>query len=99
MYKNLLPIGSVVLLEGGEKRVMICGRVQGKVGEERIYDYSACCYPEGILNSDEMLFFDHSAIDTVYFIGFQDTEEFAFRTNVLEQLGELGYSDGGIVRE
>ena len=27
MYKDLLPIGSVVLLKGGEKRLMICGRV------------------------------------------------------------------------
>ena len=52
MYKNLLPIGSVVLLKGGEKRVMICGRIQAKSGENTIYDYSACYYPEGILNSD-----------------------------------------------
>lgn len=99
MYKNLLPIGSVVLLKGGEKRVMICGRIQGRVGEERIYDYSACCYPEGILDPEEMYFFDHGDIDTVYFMGFQDKEEFDFRTNVLEQLGELEISDGRIVRK
>ena len=38
MYKDMLPIGSVVLLKGGDKRVMICGRIQAKPGENVIYD-------------------------------------------------------------
>ena len=42
MYKDLLPIGSVVLLRGGTKRVMICGRIQARAGSARISDYSAC---------------------------------------------------------
>ena len=42
MYKNLLPIGSVVLLKGGDKKIMVCGRIQAKDGENAIYDYSAC---------------------------------------------------------
>ena len=86
MYKDLLPIGTVVLLEGGEKRVMICGRVQIRTEDDKIYDYSACYYPEGILDSSEMFFFDHSAIAEVYFIGFQDKEEINFRENVLSKL-------------
>lgn len=32
MKRELLPIGSVVLLKGGEKRVMICGRIQTRAG-------------------------------------------------------------------
>jgi len=32
MYQDLLPIGSVVLLKGGNKRVMICGRIQARAG-------------------------------------------------------------------
>lgn len=44
MYKNMLPIGSVVLLKGGQKRVMIIGRVQARAGEDKIYDYSACSF-------------------------------------------------------
>lgn len=35
--KELLPIGSVVLLKDGKKRLMICGRIQRKVGEEKCY--------------------------------------------------------------
>mgnify|MGYP003560431573 CR=1 FL=1 len=40
MYKDLLPIGSVVLLKGGDKKIMVCGRIQDKEGENTIYDYS-----------------------------------------------------------
>lgn len=97
MDKNLLPIGSVVLLKGGEKRIMICGRIQVKEGSEEIYDYSACYYPEGIINSESMFFFNHEAIEMVYFIGFQDTEELSFRSNVLNKLGELEVKNGAVV--
>ena len=99
MYKDLLPIGSVVLLKGGEKRVMICGRIQAKIGDEKIYDYSACYYPEGIINPTSMFFFDRDAIDRVFFIGFQDGEELAYREEVLGVLGELELRDGVIVEK
>lgn len=101
MYKNLLPIGSVVLLRGGTKRVMICGRIQARAGSDRIYDYSACWYPEGITRPDEMFFFDRDAVETVFFVGFQDKEELDFRAAVLDRLGdrlgELEVRDGRIV--
>lgn len=97
MYKDLLPIGSVVLLKDGEKRIMICGRIQAKAGENEIYDYSACYYPQGIVDPTSMFFFNRDAIDKVFFIGFQDTEEIAFREQVLDQLGELEIKDGSIV--
>ena len=97
MYKDMLPVGSVVLLKGGEKRVMICGRIQAKAGENIIYDYSACYYPEGIIDPSAMFFFNRDAIDTVYFVGFQDKEELDFRHEVLDQLGELEIKDGAIV--
>ena len=42
--KKLLPIGSVVMLKGGEKRVMICGRIQVRVDNGQLYDYSACFF-------------------------------------------------------
>ena len=99
MYKDLLPIGSVVLLKGGNKRLMICSRIQTQDGATAIYDYAACYYPEGIVSSDAMFFFNRDAIDRVYFIGFQDEEELAFRQNVLDKLGELEVVDGRIVEK
>lgn len=97
MYKNLLPIGSVVLLKGGNKRVMICGRVQNRAGTNEIYDYSACFFPEGIVNPGNMFFFNRDAIETVFFIGLQDKEELDFRAAVLDRLGDLEVRDGQIV--
>lgn len=97
MYKNLLPIGSVVLLNGGDKKIMICGRIQAKEGEDKIYDYSACYYPEGIVDPSSMFFFDRDAIEIVYFLGFQDKEELDFRASVLDNLGELEIKDGTII--
>ncbi len=97
MYKNLLPIGSVVLLKGGEKRIMITSRIITRVGEDDIYDYAACYYPEGLIDSKDMVFFNRDAIDTVFFIGFQDSEELEFRSAILDNLGELEVVDGAIV--
>ena len=96
MSKSFLPIGSVVLLKGGNKRVMICGRIQTKSGEDRIYDYSACFFPEGIVDPKRMFFFDHDAIARVFFIGLQDEEELEYE-NALNNLGELKIENGQIV--
>lgn len=99
MHKNLLPIGSVVLLKGGEKRIMICGRIQANAGDGKIYDYSACYYPEGIVDPGNMFFFNQDGIERVYFIGFQDEEELKYRKGFLDNLGELEIRDGAIVEK
>ena len=93
---EFLPIGSVVLLEGGNKRIMICGRIQAQAGSDIIYDYSACYYPEGIVDPKSMFFFNRDAIETVYFRGYEDQDELDYR-HELEQLGELEIRDGMIV--
>lgn len=99
MYENLLPLGSVVLLKGGNKRVMITGRIQARAGEKKVYDYSACWYPEGIISPQEMFFFDHEAIDQLFFVGFQDEEELSFRNQKLASLGELYVDDNGRIAQ
>ena len=93
---EFLPIGSVVLLEGGNKRIMICGRIQAQAGSDIIYDYSACYYPEGIVDPKSMFFFNRDAIETVYFRGYEDQDELDYR-HELEQLGVLEIRDGVIV--
>ncbi len=96
-YIDLLPIGSVVLLKGGSRRVMICGRIQANAEKGIIFDYSGCLFPQGIINSNDMYFFNHDDIQTIFFIGCQDAEELAFRNEVLGNLGELEIRDGQIV--
>ena len=96
MYKDLLPLGSVVQLKGGQKRVMICSRVHTRAGEEKFYDYAACLYPEGIISENAMIFFNHDTIERIFSIGFQDEEEWIFHREVLDKLDALEIRDGKI---
>ena len=96
-YNDMLPIGSVVLLKGGEKRIMIIGRVQTKLGDDTIYDYSAIYYPQGMIDNESIFFFNEDAIEKVYFKGYEDAEEIEFRENVLDKLGKLEVKDGQII--
>lgn len=99
MYKNMLPLGSVVLLKGGQKRLMVCGRVLTRAGEDKIYDYCGCYYPEGILDAKSMFFFDEVAIDRVFFLGYKDLEEQHYSEQTLATLGELEVVNGKIVKK
>ena len=76
--KNYLPIGTVVLLKKGQKKVMIYGRRQRRVTEDLEYDYIACLYPEGNIDEDYMYLFNHEDIETVVYRGYSDAEEEAF---------------------
>lgn len=97
MYEDLLPCGSIVKLTEGEHYVMICGRVVFPAGNDHVYDYMGCFYPEGIASEDKMLFFDSEAIDRVLFIGFQDRQEIEYREQILTGLGELSVNKGEIL--
>ncbi|WCN36401.1 DUF4176 domain-containing protein [Aneurinibacillus uraniidurans] len=79
---TLLPIGSVVLLTGGAKRVMIYGRIQKQADSEEIWDYIACLYPEGNIDPNQSYLFNHEQIETVFFTGYQDMEEVAFSQDI-----------------
>ena len=85
--KKFLPIGTVVMLENGTKRVMISGFCAIQKGDKtKIWDYSGCMYPEGFLDSTKTCLFDHDQIKEVYHLGLaDDEEEKAFK----EKLNEL----------
>jgi hypothetical protein len=56
---------------------------------DRLWDYVGCQYPEGNINPDESLLFNHDLIERVYFIGFQDREEFEYKQQLLSAWAEL----------
>jgi hypothetical protein len=76
--EKLLPLGSIVLLENGEKRIMIYGRQQLAITNNEQYDYVACLYPEGNISDEFTYLFNHSDIREVVFEGFSDEEDAAF---------------------
>lgn len=76
--KRYFPIGSVVLLKESNKRVMIVGLKQKQFDSDKVWDYSACLYPEGIIDPDKLYLFDNEQIQRLYFVGFQDGEALEF---------------------
>lgn len=83
--KKLLPIGSVVLLKEGKKRLMIYGILQKNKNEEKEFDYVGVLYPEGHIGNKFQYLFNHEDIEEIVFRGFEDAE----RENFLEKLSQL----------
>lgn len=81
--KDLLPIGSIVLLKEGEKRLMIIGIMQTDKG--KAFDYLGELYPEGHIGEGFQYLFNHEDISKIIFRGFEDAE----RTEFLAKLAEL----------
>ena len=87
IMEKFIPIGSVVILKNATKRIMVTGFCPVD-GENKLYDYSGCMYPEGIMSSDETLLFNHEQIDMIYFLGFRDQEENVFQEKLKEIIEE-----------
>ena len=87
MNEKYLPIGSVVLLKNATKRLMVTGfLVSSKEFPEKVFDYSGCLYPEGIITSEQTALFDHEQIEKIYATGFSDLEEKSFKAKLINKL-------------
>lgn len=95
-YEKYLPIGSVVLLENGTKRLMITGFcVVPNDDKTKVYDYSGCLYPEGVISSEQIALFNHDQIKTIYAIGYSDDEEKQFKEKLIDVLNDKQGSFNG----
>lgn len=67
MKDKYLPLGTVCMLKGGEKGLMVIGYCPQaeKDGQRVQYDYVGCIYPEGIVSSDQNLVFNHDQIEKI----------------------------------
>lgn len=79
MFKELLPIGSVIILRGGVKKLMITGiKTALKVEPEKAYDYVGVLYPEGFLGEQGNFLFNHGDINDIIFTGYTNPEREEF---------------------
>ena len=77
--RDLLPIGSIVLLKEGEKKLMIIGIIQNDVEDmNKTYDYLGVLYPEGHIGNGFQYLFNHEDINEIIFHGFEDDERAEF---------------------
>lgn len=81
MFKELLPIGSIVLLKEASKKLMIIGIKPVKESNpNEVFDYIGVVYPEGFLSNNHNFLFNHDAINDVIFRGYSNPE----RDNFIE---------------
>lgn len=78
MIKDLLPIGSVVTLKEGVKKLMIFGIKQKDEEKNVEYDYVGVIYPEGNLGKNFQFLFHHQDIAELHFRGFENEERAPF---------------------
>ncbi len=73
---DYLPLGSIVYLNDGMKKLLIVGRgLMLKNGDkEYFFDYGGVLFPEG-LQGDELAYFQHSSVKKVVFEGFRDDDD------------------------
>lgn len=73
--RGFLPLGSVVLLRGSVKKLLIVSRAS--IVEDDFFDHGAFLYPEGMIDSN-IAYFNQSDIHRVLFEGYADDDnEFA----------------------
>ena len=70
-----LPLGSVVLLKNGKKKLMINGYgCKSSNPKKEFCDYVGCLWPEGIISTDRNFAFNHDDIEKIYAVGYSDEE-------------------------
>lgn len=97
MFKSLLPIGSVVILKGGIKKLMITGmKISTEETPGKFYDYVGVLFPEGFMGAKSCFLFNHNDINDIVFTGYNNPEredfikamEEAYETEAVETGGK-----------
>lgn len=73
--EEYLPIGTVVTVGDGTKKLMIIGLLQTKAEDNKTYDYSAVLYPEGYIGPSETYLFNKNQISRIYYLGYVSQEQ------------------------
>ena len=88
--RDLLPIGSVVLLRNGKKPLMIYGVCQTDEESGQEYDYISVIWPEGNLGNGSSFMFNNEDIDKLLFRGADGVE----RDDFIDKLVDFYKTEG-----
>ena len=84
-----MPLGSVVFLNGSDRMFQIIGQVQADAASMEIYDYAAVTFPEGYLDEDHLVMFQHEDIDRICAIGHLDENTWKTLEILKQRLADL----------
>ncbi len=89
MKEKYLPIGTVVLLKEGTKRLMITGYCMASPSDPKnIFDYAGCLFPEGFILDKKVALFNHDEIEKIDHLGLEDDEQKEFIQKLKEIVKE-----------
>lgn len=88
--KNILPVGSVVVLKGKNARKVMIAGYHTKTKDGKIFDYFTVPYPMGLLAPSEYLLINEKLIDSVVFEGYRTPESDSFSQGLRELEENLG---------
>lgn len=87
-YPKYLPLGSVITLKYGWKKLMIMGYSPIDMNKkDKIYDYLGCFYPEGVITTQINILFNHEDIKSIHSIGLIDEEQKHFMDDIKDLIG------------
>lgn len=86
----LLPLGTVLYLKDGTVKVVVINRaiVFEVDGEQQLFEYEGCRFPEGSNGDDGRFYFNNSDIEKVVYKGYEDEEEQRFQQVYADLLKE-----------
>ncbi len=85
MKKEILPIGSVVVLEDSNIKFMIVA-LKVILKDNKIFDYAAVRIPKGFESNDKLFMFNSKKISKVIFEGYKDDQ-------VIDYLDDIKWLD------
>jgi len=88
MKNNILPIGSIVSLYKNNTKLMIVGYLQKTNEDDKVWDYSACVYPNGFVSPNRMVVFDSIQIERIYYVGYTNLENIEFLKELEKKIGK-----------
>lgn len=106
-----LPIGTICTVREYSKKVIIVGYYAIQYnGNVNMYDYKGYSYPEGLLLDNKSIYFNHSDIIKIDFMGFKNDDYNKFnnillgqnsdeqlRNKTLETKGNFKFDENGVV--
>ena len=94
---KMLPLGSVVILKGNVKKMMIIARLIALPVKGQVYrfDYGACPYPEGMVG-DSLIYFNQEDIFKVVQEGYTDDDNEIMLENIEAMLQQTDIPKGNV---
>lgn len=87
--EKILPVGSVVKVEGLEAKQVVIGLLLENTGDANVYDYLGAVYPVGYFPNENVSFFNHDSIIEVLHQGYDEPEHSEY-----VELLEIAYKRG-----